>query len=68
MISPAALKKYGKDIAFNPVGTGPFEFVEWKPTDYLKVEEVRRLLEEGLPEGRQRSPGSRWSTTTRAPR
>ncbi len=30
MISPTALKKYGKDIAFHPVGTGPFEFVEWK--------------------------------------
>ena len=30
--------------------------------------EVRRLLEEGLPEGRHASPGSRWSTTTRAPR
>ena len=38
MISPAALAKYGnKDIAFNPVGTGPFKFVEWKATDYLKV-------------------------------
>ena len=37
MISPAALKKCGKDIAFNPVGTGPFKFVEWKHTDYLKV-------------------------------
>ena len=38
MISPTALKKWGnKDIAFHPVGTGPFEFVEWKQTDYLKV-------------------------------
>src|SRR3984893_5036387 len=37
MISPTAITKYGKDIAFNPVGTGPFKFVEWKPTDYLKV-------------------------------
>jgi glutathione transport system substrate-binding protein len=34
MISPTALKKWGnKDIAFHPVGTGPFEFVEWKQTD-----------------------------------
>ena len=34
MISPAALKQYGsKDIAFHPVGTGPFKFVEWKSTD-----------------------------------
>ena len=37
MISPAALAKYGKEIGFHPVGTGPFEFVEWKPAEYLKV-------------------------------
>jgi glutathione transport system substrate-binding protein len=38
MISPAALKQWGnKDIAFHPVGTGPFKFVEWKSTDYLTV-------------------------------
>src|SRR5213083_2135366 len=31
MISPAALKQHGsKDIAFHPVGTGAFKFVEWK--------------------------------------
>ncbi len=33
IISPTALKKYGKDIAFHPVGTGPFTFVDWKQTD-----------------------------------
>ena len=38
IISPAALAKYGnKGIAQNPVGTGPFKFVEWKTTDYLKA-------------------------------
>ena len=69
IISPAALAKYGsKGIAQHPVGTGPFKFVEWKATDYLKVAEVRRLLEEGLSEGRHASPCARWSTTTRAPR
>ncbi len=26
MISPAALKKYGDDIGFHPVGTGPYAF------------------------------------------
>jgi glutathione transport system substrate-binding protein len=65
MISPTALKKYGKDIAFHPVGTGPFEFVEWKQTDYLKG---KKFAATGRPAIRRstRSPGSRWSTTTRA--
>ncbi|MBK9703182.1 MAG: glutathione ABC transporter substrate-binding protein GsiB [Betaproteobacteria bacterium] len=49
MISPAALKKYGKDIAFNPVGTGPFKFVEWKQTDYLKVAKFDGYWKKGLP-------------------
>ena len=28
MVSPAAVKKFGKDFALHPVGTGPFKFVE----------------------------------------
>jgi glutathione transport system substrate-binding protein len=31
IVSPAAIKKYGKDVAKHPVGTGPFEFVSWTP-------------------------------------
>src|SRR5689334_8937873 len=50
MISPAALQKYGnKDIAFHPVGTGPFKFVEWKQTDYLKVEKNPNYWRKGYP-------------------
>ena len=49
MISPAALTKYGKDIAANPVGTGPFKFVEWKQTDYLKVAKNENYWQKGLP-------------------
>jgi glutathione transport system substrate-binding protein len=50
MISPAALAKYGnKDIAFNPVGTGPFKFVEWKSTDYLKVAKFDGYWKKGYP-------------------
>ncbi len=49
MISPTALKKYGKDIAFHPVGTGPLEFVEWKQTDDLKVKRFAGYWKKGLP-------------------
>src|SRR5512133_1529279 len=50
MISPAALKQYGnKDIAFHPVGTGPFKFVEWKNTDYLKVAKWEGYWRKGYP-------------------
>jgi glutathione transport system substrate-binding protein len=50
MISPTALAKYGnKDIAFHPVGTGPFKFVEWKSTDYLKVAKNENYWRTGYP-------------------
>ncbi len=49
MISPTALKKYGKDIAFNPVGTGPFEFVEWNQTDHMLVKKNANYWKAGLP-------------------
>ena len=50
MISPAALKQWGsKDIAFHPVGTGPFKFVEWKATDYLKVAKNQNYWRNGYP-------------------
>src|SRR5256886_5888668 len=51
MISPAALKQYGsKDIAFHPVGTGPFKFVEWQATDYLKVAKFDGYWRKGYPQ------------------
>jgi glutathione transport system substrate-binding protein len=50
IISPSALKKFGnKDIAFNPVGTGPFKLVEWKQTDYLKVARFEGYWRKGYP-------------------
>jgi len=50
MISPAALAKYGnKDIAFHPVGTGPFVFEDWKQTDYVKVKKFDGYWKKGYP-------------------
>ncbi|WP_454692543.1 glutathione ABC transporter substrate-binding protein GsiB [Achromobacter aloeverae] len=49
IISPTALKKWGKDIGFHPVGTGPFEFVEWKPAEYLKVKKFDGYWKKGYP-------------------
>ena len=49
MISPAALAKYGKQIGMNPVGTGPFKFVEWKQPDYMKVSRNENYWKPGLP-------------------
>ena len=37
--SPAAVKEFGNEsIGSNPVGTGPFKFVEWEPNVRLVVE------------------------------
>ena len=50
IISPAALNKYGsKEIARNPVGTGPFKFTEWKASDYIKVEKFDKYWRKGYP-------------------
>ena len=37
-VSPAGVRKYGADFARNPVGTGPFQFVEWVKGDHLRVQ------------------------------
>ena len=39
MISPAAAEELGVDnFGLNPVGTGPFKFVEWEIQDHLTME------------------------------
>lgn len=67
MISPAALKKYGKEIGFHPVGTGPYELLTWNQTDFVKVKNSPDTGSRGcrswIP-----SPGVRSWTTIPVPR
>ncbi|HKJ62351.1 MAG TPA: ABC transporter substrate-binding protein, partial [Hyphomicrobiales bacterium] len=38
IVSPEAVKKYGKDFGRNPSGTGPFKFAEWESNAKVVVE------------------------------
>ncbi len=38
IMSPEAIKTHGEDIFKNPVGTGPFKFVEWVKDDKIILE------------------------------
>lgn len=58
--SPTAIRKFGKDFFKNPVGTGPFKFVEWVQKDHVTWEANReywagrpcvdRLIVRGIPD------------------
>ncbi len=45
ILSPRAVKEKGKAYGRNPVGTGPFKFVEWKEGDYILLEKNRGYWE-----------------------
>ena len=48
--SPTAFNEQGDDdFERNPVGTGPFKFVEWKPNDSITVEKNEDYWQDGLP-------------------
>ncbi|GAB3918717.1 hypothetical protein GCM10029976_004270 [Kribbella albertanoniae] len=49
MISPAALEKYGKEIGFHPVGTGPYELDTWNQTDFVKVKKFAGYWQQDCP-------------------
>ena len=38
IVSPASVEEYGEDVGRNPVGTGPFRFVEWIAQDRIVLE------------------------------
>ncbi|MBO1915052.1 hypothetical protein J4G37_60775, partial [Microvirga sp. 3-52] len=41
--------KDDNEFARNPVGTGPFKFVDWKPNDSITIEKFDGYWQEGLP-------------------
>jgi glutathione transport system substrate-binding protein len=47
--SPKSLEEHGKEVAKNPVGTGPYKFVEWKPGEGLEVAKNEDYRIEGQP-------------------
>ena len=48
--SPTAFEEQGdNDFERNPVGTGPFQFVDWKPNDSITIEKFDGYWQDGLP-------------------
>lgn len=47
--SPEAYEKGDDEYERNPVGTGPFKFVEWKPNETITIEKNEEYWKEGLP-------------------
>jgi peptide/nickel transport system substrate-binding protein len=47
--SPAARQKFGDQYEMNPVGTGPFQFVEWNKNDHLTIRKNPNYWEKEFP-------------------
>jgi len=64
IVSPTAVRRWGKEFGRHPVGTGPYRFVEWAPGDRLTLERnpdywdqeahTRYLVFLTMPDARQR--------------
>jgi peptide/nickel transport system substrate-binding protein len=49
MVSPTARANFGKDYTRNPVGTGPYQFVEWMKDDHATFKRFDGYFESGIP-------------------
>jgi peptide/nickel transport system substrate-binding protein len=49
IVSPAAVQKYGVDYGQNPVGTGPFKFVDYQNGDHTQLERNPSYWQPGKP-------------------
>jgi peptide/nickel transport system substrate-binding protein len=64
IVSPTAVKKWGREFGRHPIGTGPYRFVEWIPGDRITLERnpsywdqparTRYLVLMAMPDSRQR--------------
>jgi peptide/nickel transport system substrate-binding protein len=64
IVSPTAVKKWGKDFPLHPVGTGPFKLASWSPGDRIVIDRnddywgakprVARIVFRDIPDARQR--------------
>ncbi len=64
IVSPAAVAHFGESFANNPVGTGPFKFVQWNRSDQIVLTannthwagkpEIDRLIFRSIPDNSER--------------
>jgi peptide/nickel transport system substrate-binding protein len=48
IVSPTARAKFGKDYIRNPVGTGPYQFVEWVKDDHISFKRFDGYFEKNV--------------------
>lgn len=49
IVSPTAAQKYGQDYGRNPVGSGPYKFVEWVADSRIVVQRFDGYWDQGKP-------------------